>query len=278
MNINKLSLRKIRAIHYRGQTTKLKTMDTDINNFFQNPYSYFKSRYYIEVSAILVFFLQYTKATPNLITIIYSILSFSVLFLLSSNNNYLILFAIILLFTKGVLDWADGLLARIQKKTSNLGFLLDNWAALISTHAYTLGLAIYLYNKDNEFIFIILGVSILFIKALDLRNYAYHLAMYSLFKEKNKKSFLKKLNFNEHSKLKNKKKSSSLAIFKIFIQNFLDDRSRSVDLICFIIFIDIFYYPSDLLKYLYYFIFFKNIIIFMGGIHLITKKEYIFKK
>ena len=58
MDINKLSLRKIRAIHYRGQTTKLKTMGTDINNFFVNPYSYFKSRYYIEVSAILVFFLQ----------------------------------------------------------------------------------------------------------------------------------------------------------------------------------------------------------------------------
>ena len=278
MDINKLSLKKIRTLHYKGQTTKLKTMGTDINNFFQNPYSYFKSRYYIEVSAILVFFLQYTKVTPNFITIIYSLLSFSVLFLLSSNNNYLILFAIILLFTKGVLDWADGLLARIQKKTSNLGFLLDNWAALISTHAYTLGLAIYLYNKDNEFIFIILGFSILFIKALDLRNYAYHLAMYSLFKEKDKKSFLKKLNFNKHFKLKNKKKDSFLTIFKIFIQNFLDDRSRSVDLICFIIFIDIFYYSSDLLKYLYYLIFFKNIIIFMGGIHLVTKKEYIFKK
>ena len=278
MDINKLSLKKIRTLHYKGQTTKLKTMGTDINNFFQNPYSYFKSRYYIEVSAILVFFLQYTKVTPNFITIIYSLLSFSVLFLLSSNNNYLILFAIILLFTKGVLDWADGLLARIQKKTSNLGFLLDNWAALISTHAYTLGLAIYLYNKDNEFIFIILGFSILFIKALDLRNYAYHLAMYSLFKEKDKKSFLKKLNFNKHFKLKNKKKDSFLTIFKIFIQNLLDDRSRSVDLICFIIFIDIFYYSSDLLKYLYYLIFFKNIIIFMGGILLVTKKEYIFKK
>ncbi len=278
MDINKFSLRKIRTIHYREQTTKLKTMGTDINNIFQNPYSYFKSRYYIEVSAILVFFLQHTKVTPNFITIIYSLLSFSILFLLSSNNNYLILFAIILLFTKGVLDWADGLLARIQKKTSNLGFVLDNWAALISTHAYTLGLAVYLYNKDNELIFIILGVSILFIKALDLRNYTYHLAMYSLFKEKDKKSFLKKLNFNKHFKLKNKKKSSSLDIFKIFIQNFLDDRSRSVDLICFIIFIDIFYYSSDLLKYLYYLIFLKNIIIFMGGIHLVIKKEFIFKK
>ena len=264
-------------MHYRDQTTKLKLTGTDINNFFQNPYSYLKSRYYIEASAILVFFLQHTKITPNFLTIIYSILSFSVLFLLSSNNNYLILFAIILLFTKGVLDWADGLLARIQKKTSNLGFLLDNWAALISTHAYTLGLAIYLYNKDNEFIFIIFGVTILLIKALDLRNYAYHLAMYSLFKEKDKKSFLKKLNFNKHLKLKYKKKSSLFTIFKIFIQNFLDERSRSVDLICLIIFIDTFYYPSDLLKYLYCFIFFKNIIIFIAGIHYTTNKEYIFK-
>ena len=76
-----------------------------------------------------------------------------------------------------------------SKKTSNLGFLLDNWGALIGSYSYLLGLGFYTYNKNNEIIFIFLGFLIIFIKAIDLRNYAYHLAMYYVFKEKNKKVF-----------------------------------------------------------------------------------------
>ena len=109
--------------------------------------------------------------------------------MLSSNNDSLILLSVILLFSKGTLDWADGLLARIQKKTSNLGFLLDNWGALIGSYSYLLGLGFYTYNKNNEIIFIFLGFLIIFIKAIDLRNYAYHLAMYYVFKEKIKRFF-----------------------------------------------------------------------------------------
>ena len=55
MNIKKLAFKKIRKMHYRGQTVKLRSMGIAMNNFFKNPYTYFKSRYYIETSAILVF-------------------------------------------------------------------------------------------------------------------------------------------------------------------------------------------------------------------------------
>ena len=197
--------------------------------------------------------------------------------MLSSNNDSLILLSVILLFSKGTLDWADGLLARIQKKTSNLGFLLDNWGALIGSYSYLLGLGFYTYNKNNEIIFIFLGFLIIFIKAIDLRNYAYHLAMYYVFKEKNK-SFLKKLNLDKHSSEKKSKNKSSIIFLKNFIQNFLDERSRSIDLICLIILIDTFYYPSDLIKYIYFFIILKNFIIFVAGIYYVIYKEYIFKK
>ena len=111
----KFSLQKIRKLHYKEQIKKLGSLGTDINNFFSNPYTFFKSRYYIEVSSFLVFFLQFSKISPNFITSIYIVLSLSVLFLLSSNNEILILTSIIILFTKGVLDWSDGLLARIKK-------------------------------------------------------------------------------------------------------------------------------------------------------------------
>ena len=97
----------------------------------------------------------------------------------------------ILLFTKGVLDWSDGLLARIKNKTSNLGFLLDNWASLISSYSYLLGLSIYIYNKNNEIIFLVTGVIIVLLKALDIRNYGYLLAMIHYLKKKIKKIYLK---------------------------------------------------------------------------------------
>ena len=273
-----LSLKKIRDIHYKGQTIKLRSMGIEMNDFLKNPYTYFKSRFYIETSALMVYFLQFTNISPNFITFFYSFLSLSVLFLLSSNNDSLILLSVILLFSKGTLDWADGLLARIQKKTSNLGFLLDNWGALIGSYSYLLGLGFYTYNKNNEIIFIFLGFLIIFIKAIDLRNYAYHLAMYYVFKEKNKKSFLKKLNLDKHSSEKKSKNKSSIIFLKNFIQNFLDERSRSIDLICLIILIDTFYYPSDLIKYIYFFIILKNFIIFVAGIYYVIYKEYIFKK
>ena len=278
MDTKKFSLKKIRRLHYKEQTKKLGLLGTDINNFFSNPYTFFKSRYYIEVSALLVFFLQFSIISPNFITSIYIILSLSVLFLLSSNNEILILTSVVILFTKGVLDWSDGLLARIKNKTSNLGFLLDNWAALISSYSYLLGLSIYVYNKDNEIIFLVTGILIVLLKALDIRNYGYLLAMYTLFKKKNKSNFLKKLNFEIHSKNNNSKTKSLFQNTKIFIQGFLDERSRSIDFICLIILIDIFFYPSDILKYLYFLILIKNIIIFLASFYYVSNKGYIFKK
>ena len=277
MNIKKLAFKKIRKMHYRGQTVKLQSMGIAMNNFFQNPYTYFKSRYYIETSAILVLILQFTTITPNFLTYIYTLMSFSILFLLASNSDICILLATILLFTKGTLDWADGLLARIQKRTSNLGFLLDNWGALVGSYAFLLGLSIYIYNKEEEQVFIILGILLILIKALDLRNYAYHLAMYHMFKEKNKKAFLNKLNLKKNNKYKKNINFSYFFFFKNIVQNFLDERSRSTDLICLIIIIDTFYYPTDLLKYLYFLIFLKHVLIFAAGLHFVINKNFIFK-
>lgn len=278
MNFKKLTLAAIRRIHYKGQTIKLGSMGIQMNNFFKNPYTFLKARYYIETSAFLVYTLQFTKISPNFITKIYIILSLSVLFLLASRNDTFILIAVILLFTKGTLDWADGLLARIQKKTSNLGFLLDNWGALVGSYSYLLGLGFYLYNKNQETIFIFLSFLLIFIKSVDLRNYAYQLAMYYIFKEKKKKLFFKKLNFKKHLSSNKIKQSKFYIIIKSFLQNFLDERSRSVDLICLIITIDTFFLEIFLLKYIYFFICFKNFLIFIAGIYFVTEKEYIFKK
>ncbi len=76
MDTKKFSLQKIRKLHYKEQIKNLRLLGTDINNFFNNPYTFFKSRYYIEVSALLVFFLQFSRISPNFITTIYIIFKF----------------------------------------------------------------------------------------------------------------------------------------------------------------------------------------------------------
>ena len=63
-----LSLKKIRDIHYKVQTIKLRSMGIEMNDFLKKNYNYFKSRFYIETSALMVYFLQFTNISPNFIT------------------------------------------------------------------------------------------------------------------------------------------------------------------------------------------------------------------
>ena len=247
------------------------------NNFC--PYTYLKSIYLIETSAILVFLLQHTKVTPNSITWIFVSLGLLSGLFLASNNDTLIFIGLIILFTNSTFDWADGLLARIKNKTSNLGSLLDTWGGLVCAYSYLLGFGIYLYNKDNDQLFIILTFFILLTRALDLKDYAYHYAMYQLSKvnRKDKFNFIKKLNVGSKTFYK-KSKFSILNYVKLFMQNFIDERSRTVDIIIILIFIDTFYFDVILLNYIYYYICFRTIIIFAGGIYVTCYKNFLIKK
>ena len=65
------------------------------------------------------------------------------------NNQNLIFISLLILFSKNSIDWADGLLARVKKQTSTLGAMLDDWAALVSSYSYLIGLGIYLYHNKK---------------------------------------------------------------------------------------------------------------------------------
>ena len=116
-NSKKTYYNKIRSLHWTGQKKKLKK-DFDINiDFFSAPYTFLKTFLYIELSSLLVFLIQNTSITPNLITILYALLGiFGGIFLGSGSEN-LILTGILIFFFKGVLDWTDGLIARLRKET-----------------------------------------------------------------------------------------------------------------------------------------------------------------
>ena len=94
-----------------------------------NPYTCFKSRVYMELSAILVYLLLKTSIHPNTVSVCYMILGIMGGVLLAIPIKATILFSILIFFLKGVLDWSDGHLARIKEQTSITGEILDPYAS-----------------------------------------------------------------------------------------------------------------------------------------------------
>ena len=269
-----LNLNYIRKVNFSNHRKRIKEyINVDINNWYKNPYTYIKSRYYNELSSLIVFFLQYTKVTPNFLTLIYAFLGLISGIFLASNNNILILISLIILFSKNALDWADGLLARFKKSESNLGELLDHWAGHVITNSYLCGLGVYLYNRSNEEHFLFLAIIILLIKLLDLKNYAYHFSMYKILHLNKKKQTIKGIHQN-----KNKYGTSNYFVpIKYFLQNFLDERSRTIDFICLLIFIDTFYIDLVLINYIYYLIILRVFALFCGGFYIMYFRNFLGK-
>ena len=279
MNIKKKvykSLSNIRNFQYKYKLDKNKKIfKVDISDFYKNPYTFFKSIYYIESSSLIIYFAQFTKITPNQLTFIYIILGVLGCLFLASNDDTLIIISSFFFFTKGSFDWADGSLAKIQKKTSSLGNLLDNWGALVGHYSFVIGFGIYIYNKESGIIFIFLILLIIFLKLIDIKNYAYQLFSIEFEIAKDKKNFLKKINFkNKYNFIK--KKRSFLFLIQELFKSFIDDRSRTVDFILFLILLDSFYLDIFFLKYIFYYITFKTVVIFFGKIYVIINKNNIY--
>ena len=271
-----LKFSKLRSMHYKRQIKSTKSLGAEMN-FFLSPYTYIKSIYNIETSAIIIFFSQFTRITGNNLTSVYIVLGLLGGLFLASNNKNLILLGALFIFTKSSFDWADGHLAKIKKQTSDLGKLLDNWGAHIGSYSFFCGFGIYLFNRENQQIFLILTLLIIFLKAADLKNYGYQLAMQDIYQEKNKKNILNKLNFNNKLFFKNRK-ISLLTKIKEFLQSFMDERARTVDFIILLILVDSFYLNIKFLDYFFYFIFFKILLIFIVGVYLTCFKNYLYKK
>src|SRR4030065_481052 len=113
-----ITLSEIRKIRYDYTVDYDNFLGIDVNDWKKNPYTWFKSRFYIAFSAILVFLLLRTRIHPNTITLIYALCGLVGGVLLAIPNNITIFLGIFIFFSKGILDWSDGLLARITNRTS----------------------------------------------------------------------------------------------------------------------------------------------------------------
>ncbi|MCF7878926.1 MAG: CDP-alcohol phosphatidyltransferase family protein, partial [Candidatus Omnitrophica bacterium] len=143
-----------------------------LNDWKRNPYTWLKARFYMETSAILVYFLLKTKIKPNTVTIVYGLLGIIGGILLGISKNPTVIIAIAIFFLKGILDWSDGHLARVTGQTSITGYVLDVYGALLNDLGFQIGLGFYVAFKTGNPIFYYMIFLIPFFYAVNLKSFS----------------------------------------------------------------------------------------------------------
>ena len=129
MDYKTLSIKYVKKIVFDQQFKKFPYL----NKFKENPYTYLKARYYMYCSVFLVYLLLRSRITPNMVTISYCLCGVIGGILLSIPNFHLNIIGVFIFFSKGILDWTDGQLARIKYKPTLTGHILDVYGATLNS-------------------------------------------------------------------------------------------------------------------------------------------------
>ena len=260
-----LNLSEIRNKHYSHQRGKLINMDADIDDWKYSPYNCFKARVYIELSSLLVFVLQFTRISPNQVTLVYAMSGLLGGVLLSLNNDTLVIIACLIFYFKGTFDWTDGLLARIKNKTSSFGHILDAWGSNVGYIFFVSGFSIYCFNITNNSIYIFILVFFLIIKTIDFKIYLYQQSFYEILNNTQNidKNFLKRDEIIKEEK----------NYIYIFLKAFMDDRARTTDFVLLLIILNILYGFNFLIEVAVISYFIKSLIVFIINFYLLYKKN-----
>lgn len=208
-----------------------------IKNFLRNPYSFIKARYYMFFASILVFYLQRTAILPSTITKIYILFGFISSLLLAIPDQKANYIAIFMIFSKGILDWTDGHLARLKNKTSLTGHVLDIYGARIHSLTFIIGLGIYQYFYfDHCEIFLASLFIYPFCYGTLLTKFSNQYILDAITRDKVRKS-------NEKNNIHQSIKDKYTGLYSFFSW-FLDDRSRTIDFVLVLILLENFGGPA----------------------------------
>ena len=269
MNNNKYAFtkyKKIRTLSYNNEKKVLKTYDIDINDWWSKPYTCFKIRFYIELSSLFVYFLQFTKIKPNQISYVYAGSSIFGALCLSLENYYFILLGIFLFFFKIVIDGTDGLLARVKYKPTNLGEIIDTWGGFVAEISFMIGLGFYIFNITSDQLYLYLLTITISIKAIDLKKYVFlHIGA-----SKYNESYLLKEKSINKIKLK-KSKNKFLNFSKKLILDGFNYNAKSMDLVLFGILIELIYKKLIFTHYFFYLYIIRGVIIFFANFYLVNR-------
>lgn len=273
------TIREIRRSQYKDKYGRFPFL----NDWKRNPYSFLKARFYIETSVILVYFLQKTNISPNMVTILYGWIGVLGCLFLSVPSNIFIFFAVVIFFTKGIFDWTDGLLARIKGQTSITGHVLDGHGALLNDLSFQIGLGFYTAFKTDVFLFFFLIPIIPFLYAASLRSYSEKILFTELLKDnflKREMKKIKKAETTSYTETSDNIKKGVLGRYTSLFNRFnsvLDARARNVDFICLLLLLEMTTNLSIIwVVFLMYLI--KGMVLFMGSYCVTIQKGVIEKK
>jgi len=140
-----------------------------------SPYTCLKARYYMEFSAVLVWFLQKTPITANMVTVAYVACGFATMILLAVPSRWAVLAAILVAFNKGIFDWSDGALARLRGQCSGKGHILDCYGAIVNDVGLLTGLGLYVATRSGQDLYWLAVPVIPVLYALDLPRFRDHI-------------------------------------------------------------------------------------------------------
>jgi len=262
------TLKEARAYQYDYHRKRFPYLD----DWKKNPYTFLKARFYMETAALLVFLLSRTKIKPNTVTLVYALCGILGGVLLAIPSTLTITAAVVIFFSKGTLDWADGSLARTTGRTSVTGAVLDPWGALMNSLAFQAGLGLYAAQKSQHDIYFYLTAALLLMRAADLRTRTFHHFGGELIKGAACRSTAARstppVPQSEYEGFSRPKR---------FIIHFLDDRARTVDLICLLLLVELFVPGFFVTGFFVWGFALKYTVVFAAGIYLAVAKNWIEK-
>jgi phosphatidylglycerophosphate synthase len=233
---NSQSLKSVRSGLYEDvYRAEMECFDIDLSSWKKHPYTKLKSHYYLEIGAILTYFILKTKIKPNTITLIYAGLGLLAVALVMLDNKAALVTALFIWFSKAIPDWIDGHIARITDQTSKLGHYLDIWGAHVNVLCFQIGVTFYVGIVTNQNIYFYLACITAVTTAINFRPFVYQYLNKSI----------PSLNKSENNSRNDITNHSGYSVFSI-LKNLLvtlryNGRSSYTDLVVFLIFTELYF-------------------------------------
>ena len=213
-----------------------------IYEFFKNPYTWLKVRFFIETGAVLLYVLLRTPLSANAVTTINIVLGIIAGVLLAIPITEVILVALIILFTKNVFDYCDGSIARFKKQASLTGAIIDPYSALVGSLAFQVGLGFYVAHRFDSMIFYYLVPIIPLCIAGRFHSYAYNVIFVEFLNAKTIGEYKQHLSpqIDQGTDQPTQTLSTKYGKWVNLVRNFFDERARTVDFICLLILVELY--------------------------------------
>lgn len=231
------------------------------------PYSYrkIKTVVYVNVCALLIQLFLKLKVRPNTVTFMYLLMGLLAGIFMSIPSEKAILTAVLLLYLRPFLDWADGPLARELKQTSITGDILDSYGAYLGWAALWVGMGLYLGRTAHN-VFYMLSPLLPFFFAVDIysvsrQRFIYHYLSKNELQEYNASYASTKE--ESSAVINNDPPKPKLTLLKNKIDAIFEHNARTIDIICLLLVIEIIFSVSILWVYYSGFLFWQACVFVM---------------